>query len=81
VREPDERFEVSDVIAQRVTGPRGNHTPFPLAYLVRQSVYRRLAGHEDLNDGQRLSGESYVSPAVCILNARWKLRLVVSVER
>jgi hypothetical protein len=28
---------------------------FPLTDLVRQSVYRRLAGYEDVNDAERLS--------------------------
>ena len=35
--------------------PRGKNTQFPLADLVRQSVYRRLAGYEDVNDAERLS--------------------------
>jgi hypothetical protein len=28
---------------------------FPFADLLRQSIYSRLAGHEDLNDAERLS--------------------------
>lgn len=51
----DERLGVSDLIAQHVTDPRGKNTQFPLADLVRQSVYRRLAGYEDVNDAERLS--------------------------
>ncbi len=31
---------------------RGKNTQFPLADLLRQSVYSRLAGCEDLNDAQ-----------------------------
>jgi hypothetical protein len=38
-----------------LTDPRGTNTQFPLADLVRQSVYSRLAGYEDVNDAERLS--------------------------
>jgi hypothetical protein len=55
VRELDERLGFSDLIAQHVIDPRGKNTLFPLADLVRQSVYRRLAGYEDVNDAERLS--------------------------
>ncbi len=50
VRELDERLGFSDLIAQHVTDPRGKNSQFPLADLVRQLVYRRLAGYEDVND-------------------------------
>ena len=50
VRELDERLGFSDLIAQHVIDPRGKNTQFPLADLVRQSVYRRLAGYEDVNE-------------------------------
>jgi len=33
----------------------GLNTQFPLPNLLRQSIYSRLAGYEDLNDAQRLS--------------------------
>jgi hypothetical protein len=55
VRELDERLGFSDLIAQHLTDPRGTNTQFPLADLVRQSVYRRLAGYEDVNDAERVS--------------------------
>ena len=55
VRELDERLGFSELIAQHLTDPRGTNTQFPLADLVRQSVYRRLAGYEDVNDAERLS--------------------------
>src|SRR6202022_1240721 len=55
VREMDQRLGFSDLIAQHITDPRGKNTQFPLADLVRQSVYRRLAGYEDVNDAERLS--------------------------
>jgi hypothetical protein len=34
---------------------RGKNTQLPLADLSRQSVYSRMAGHEDVNDAERLS--------------------------
>ncbi len=55
VRELDERLGFSDLIAQHITDPRGRNTQFPLTDLVRQSVHRRLAGYEDVNDAERLS--------------------------
>ena len=55
VRELDERLGFSDLITQHVTDPRGKNTQFPLVDLIRQSVYRRLAGYEDVNDAERLS--------------------------
>ncbi len=55
VRELDERLGFSDLIAQHITDPRGKNAQFPLADLVRQSIYRRLAGYEDVNDAERLS--------------------------
>ncbi|HEX9245848.1 MAG TPA: transposase, partial [bacterium] len=55
VRELDERLGLSDLIAQHITDPRGKNTQFPLADLIRQSVYRRLAGYEDVNDAESLA--------------------------
>jgi len=55
VRELDERLGVSDLIAQHITDPRGKNAQFPLADLVRQSIYRRLTGYGDINDAERLS--------------------------
>ena len=46
VREMDQRLGFSDLIAQHLTHPRGKNTQFPLTDLVRQSVYRRLAGYD-----------------------------------
>jgi hypothetical protein len=34
---------------------RGKNAQLPLADLLRQSVYSRLAGYEDVNDAERLS--------------------------
>src|SRR6516165_3279778 len=55
VRELDERLGFSDLIAQHITDPRGKNMQFPLTDLVRQSIYRRLAGYEDIKDAERLS--------------------------
>ena len=55
VRELDERLGFGELIEQHLTGPRGTNTPLPLADLLRQSVYSRLAGYEDVNDAERLS--------------------------
>jgi hypothetical protein len=47
---------LGELIEQHLTDARrGKNTQFPLADLFRQSVYSRLAGHEDLNDAERLS--------------------------
>src|SRR3989442_12155716 len=56
VRELDERLGFGKLIEQHLTDSRrGKNTQFPFADLLRQSVYSRLAGYEDLNDAQRLS--------------------------
>jgi len=58
VRELDERFGLSDLIGQHLVDfRRGRNRQFPLADLLRQSVYSRLAGYEDLNDAARLSAD------------------------
>ena len=56
VRELDERLGLGDLIAQHVSDSRrGKNTQFPLADLLRQSVYSQLAGYEDINDAEHLS--------------------------
>ena len=55
VRELDERLGFSDLIAQHLTDSRGKNTQLPLADLLRQSIYSRMAGYEDVNDAERLS--------------------------
>lgn len=56
VRELDERLGFGDLIAQYLTDSRrGKNTQLPLADLLRQSVYSRMAGYEDVNDAERLS--------------------------
>ena len=56
VRELDERLGFGDLIAQHLTDSRrGKNTQLPLADRLRQSVYSRGAGYEDVNDAERLS--------------------------
>src|ERR1035437_4042269 len=56
VRELDERLGLSALIAANVMDDRhGKNTQLPLLDLLRQSIYSRLAGYEDLNDAERLS--------------------------
>jgi hypothetical protein len=55
VRELDERLGFGELIQQHLRDSRrGKNTQFPLADLLRQSVYSRLAGYEDVNDAERL---------------------------
>ncbi len=56
VRALDERLGMGELIARPLSDSRcGRNTQLPLADLVRQSVYSRLAGYEDLNDAERVS--------------------------
>jgi hypothetical protein len=55
VRELDERLGFSDLIEQHLTDSRGKNTQLPLADLLRQSIYSRMAGYADVNDAERLS--------------------------
>ena len=55
VRELDERLGFGELIEQHLNDRRGTNTRLPLADLLRQSVYSRLAGYEDMNDAKRLS--------------------------
>ncbi len=55
VRELDERLGLGELIERHLADARGKNTQLPLADLLRQSVYSRLAGYEDLNDAARLS--------------------------
>ena len=55
VRELDERLGFGELIKQHLTECRGKNAQFCFADLLRQSVYSRLAGYEDLNDAERLS--------------------------
>ena len=55
VRELDERLGFSELIDEHLTDSRANNARFSFADLLRQSVYSRLAGYEDVNDAERLS--------------------------
>src|SRR5256712_9443450 len=55
VRELDERLGLGELIERHLADARGKNTQLPLADLLRQSVYSRLAGYEDLNDAARVS--------------------------
>ncbi len=56
VRELDERLGLGDLIVQNLTDSRrGKNTQLLLADLLRQSVYSRIAGYEDVNDAEHLS--------------------------
>ena len=63
VRELDERLGLEAIIAAHLRDSRhGLNTQFRLPDLLRQSVYSRLAGYEDLNDAQRPLDRSHVPP-------------------
>ena len=55
VRKLEKRLGFSQLIEQHLTDSRGKNTQLPLADLLRQSVYTRLCGYEDMNDVERLS--------------------------
>jgi hypothetical protein len=56
VRELDERLGLSALIGENIMdNRRGKNTQLPLPDLLRQSIYSRLAGYEDVNDAERLS--------------------------
>jgi Transposase DDE domain group 1 len=58
VRELDERLGMGALIERYLTDTRrGRNTQLPLADLLRQSVYSRLAGYEDVNDAERVSAD------------------------
>jgi hypothetical protein len=56
VRELDERSGWSTLILENIMdGRRGRNMQLPLPDLLRESLYGRLAGYEDVNDAERLS--------------------------
>ena len=58
VPELDERLGLGKLIEEHLSDSRqGLNKKFPLADLLRQSVYSRLAGYEDLNDAVRVSAD------------------------
>jgi Transposase DDE domain group 1 len=66
VRELDERLGLGELIERHLADARGKNTQLPLIDLVRQSVYSRLAGYEDVNDAERLSQD----PAFRLIGSR-----------
>jgi len=55
-RELDERWGLNELIEEHLTDQRrGKNTQLPLPDLLRQSIYSRLTGYEDVNDAERLS--------------------------
>jgi Transposase DDE domain group 1 len=57
VHELDERLGFSELIEQHLTHSRGGARGCLLADLLRQSVYSRLARHEDVTDAERLCND------------------------
>jgi hypothetical protein len=56
VRELDERLGLGGLIERHLTDSRrGKNIQLPLPDLLRQSLYSRLAGYEDVNDAERLA--------------------------
>ena len=55
VRELDERLGFGKLIDRHLTDARAENARFSFADLLRQSVYSRLAGYEDVNDAEHLS--------------------------
>ena len=58
VRELDERLGLGELIDEHRSDSRqGTNKQFTLADLLRQSIYSRLAGYEDVNDAVRVSAD------------------------
>src|ERR1700687_904169 len=56
VRELDGRLGLSELVDRHLSDSRrGKNIQLPLADLLRQSIYSRLAGYEDVNDAARLA--------------------------
>ena len=56
VRELDERLGFGELVDRHLSDSRrGKNIQLPLADLLRQSIYSRLAGYEDVNDAARLA--------------------------
>ena len=56
VREVDERLRLSELVERHLSdSSQGKNIQLPLTDLLRQSIYSRLAGYENVNDAERLS--------------------------
>jgi hypothetical protein len=51
----DERLGFGELAAECLTDTRAKNAQLPIVDLLRQSVYSRLAGYEDVNDAERLA--------------------------
>ena len=64
VRELDERLGLGKLIDEHLSDTRqGTNKKFPPRDLLRQSVYSRLAGYEDLNHAVRVSANRTKVPS------------------
>ncbi len=54
IRELDERLGFGELVEEYLTEARAKNARLPFADVLRQSVYSRLAGYEDVNDAERL---------------------------
>src|SRR5215831_17044080 len=74
VHELDERLGFGELIERHLSEGRGKNTQLPLTDLVRQSIYSRLTGYEDVNDAERLSQD----PAFRLIGSQkvWEQRPV-----
>lgn len=55
VRELDEALGLTEMAAEMLSGGRAKNRRHDLTGLLRQSVYARLAGYEDVNNQEALS--------------------------
>lgn len=55
MRELDGRLGFGELAAECLTDTRAKNAQLPIVDLLRQSVYSRLAGYEDVNDAERLA--------------------------
>jgi len=54
----DERVGPSELIREHLTDSRGKNKQLSLADLLRQSIYSRMAGYEDVNDCEAAGARS-----------------------
>src|SRR5215218_4487893 len=69
-RELDDALGLTEMAASTLAeGRRGKNIRHRLIGLLRQAVYGRLAGYEDVNDAERLARD----PAMCAIVGRERL--------